>query len=45
MARRRRPITATEPRPLVYTIHGGGMVAGSHRLGIPLDSARLIAVA
>ncbi|MEU3338938.1 alpha/beta hydrolase [Streptomyces sp. NPDC002144] len=34
-----RPTTATEPRPIVYNIHGGGMVAGSHRLGIPLDWA------
>lgn len=30
---------ATEPRPIVYNIHGGGMVAGSHRVGMPLDWA------
>jgi acetyl esterase/lipase len=34
-----RPTTATEPRPIVYNIHGGGMVAGTHRLGMPLDWA------
>ncbi len=34
-----RPAHTTDPRPIVYNIHGGGMVAGSHRLGIPLDWA------
>ncbi|WP_330262739.1 alpha/beta hydrolase [Streptomyces griseorubiginosus] len=34
-----RPTAPTEPRPVVYTIHGGGMVAGTHRLGMPLDWA------
>ncbi|TQE34595.1 alpha/beta hydrolase [Streptomyces ipomoeae] len=34
-----RPTGVTGPRPIVYNIHGGGMVAGSHRLGIPLDWA------
>ncbi|MEU1183164.1 alpha/beta hydrolase [Streptomyces sp. NPDC005820] len=34
-----RPSSESEPRPVVYTIHGGGMVAGSHRLGMPLDWA------
>ncbi|MEU9396991.1 alpha/beta hydrolase [Streptomyces sp. NPDC048324] len=34
-----RPTAAADLRPIVYNIHGGGMVAGSHRLGIPLDWA------
>ncbi|MEU1577224.1 alpha/beta hydrolase [Streptomyces collinus] len=34
-----RPAAATEPRPVVYNIHGGGMVTGTHRLGMPLDWA------
>ncbi|MEU0671965.1 alpha/beta hydrolase [Streptomyces sp. NPDC006172] len=34
-----RPTTVTGPRPVVYYIHGGGMVVGSHRLGMPLDWA------
>lgn len=33
-----RPTGAIEPRPVLYTIHGGGMVTGTHRLGIPLDA-------
>jgi acetyl esterase/lipase len=31
-----RPTTATEPVPVVYNIHGGGMVAGDNRTGIDL---------
>ncbi|MFE7275774.1 alpha/beta hydrolase [Streptomyces sp. NPDC057623] len=34
-----RPTSAADRRPIVYSIHGGGMVAGSHRLGTPLDWA------
>ncbi|MET7474815.1 alpha/beta hydrolase [Streptomyces sp. NPDC005648] len=34
-----RPTGVTGPRPVVYNIHGGGMVAGNSRLGIPLDWA------
>jgi acetyl esterase/lipase len=34
-----RPTGAADPRPVVYSIHGGGMVAGTHRWGIPLDWA------
>lgn len=30
-----RPTAATAPRPIVCAIHGGGMVTGSHRLGLP----------
>jgi acetyl esterase/lipase len=34
-----RPTSRTDPRPVVYNIHGGGMVTGTHRMGIPLDWA------
>ena len=34
-----RPTGVTEPRPIVYSIHGGGMVTGTHRWGMPLDWA------
>ncbi|GAB2889158.1 alpha/beta hydrolase [Streptomyces deserti] len=34
-----RPTGMTDPRPIVYNIHGGGMVTGTYRLGIPLDWA------
>ncbi|MFH8662363.1 alpha/beta hydrolase [Streptomyces afghaniensis] len=34
-----RPTGVTGSRPIVYNIHGGGMVTGTPRLGIPLDWA------
>ncbi|NEA98760.1 alpha/beta hydrolase [Streptomyces sp. SID13726] len=34
-----RPAGTTDLRPVLYNIHGGGMVAGNSRLGIPLDWA------
>ncbi|TWV53939.1 alpha/beta hydrolase [Streptomyces misionensis] len=37
-----RPVSATGPLPVLYHVHGGGMVAGTGRAGVdvPLDWAR-----
>jgi len=34
-----RPTGTGDLRPILYNIHGGGMVVGSHRVGMPLDLA------
>ncbi|MFM9699666.1 alpha/beta hydrolase [Streptomyces europaeiscabiei] len=34
-----RPTAVPAPRPIVYFTHPGGMIVGTNRLGLPLDSA------